>query len=792
MIEDALDKFLVDMGGGRPKGVLGRVGHMPMALAARHKVSTQIDKIKVRMHEIKDNVTTFGLMSLGSSGRASSFRQPVRPVVVPEIDKTQVIGFKDDIDNICAQLIDHNVSRRSVISIVGPGGRGKTTVATKVYTSAGVERHFDSRIWLTVSQEFKIIDILKKMLDKLREINENIYLMDEEFFITELHKSLSKKKYLIVLDDVWSSDLWTQLEVALPEDHNGSRVLITTRFFNVAEESDTMSQPYELRILNEDESQQLLLTKVFPNQFVTNCPDNLLPLTNLFAQKCGGWPLALVVLGGILSTKDPDYNTWNEIMLKMDWHIEGSKCLDIISTSYKDLPSHLKPCFIYIASFPEDYKIKATTLFQLWIVEGFIQHDPTKTMEEIAENYLEELVQRCMVQVSNRLWSGKIKYCYMHDILRELAIRKAKEDNFLMVCCESNVNSISGTTASTRRVAFHEFGNTELTIGSVGPSIRTLIYFGEQLPNYNELRMVRVMHIEYGWALRYHEDDSQWLKHLTTLRYFQSNGKFKLSKMPTSFWNNNMLRYVKIEGSFVIGPLSSVNLENLLTLKGVVARDEWSVKLPHFPRIRKLGISITPDFDWEAMTSSMIKLEHLNSLSLFTQWGKPLTSPCLTPAFKNYKQMQSLHLCCRWPGNVIGGSRLFPPHLVKLSLERSCLMQDPMPELEKLPCLRVLHLLTHSYVGKWLVCSTGGFGCLQQLKLDGLQKLVELEVEEGAMPMLNLLEIWDCPELQIFPNLQHLPNLRELMVRYMSDQLFSRLEGADRHKVQHIPSIKRQ
>ncbi|KAJ3685885.1 hypothetical protein LUZ61_015049 [Rhynchospora tenuis] len=554
-----------------------------------------------------------------------------------------------------------------------------------------------------------------------------------------------------------------------------------------------MNKPYELRILNEDESQQLLLKKIFPNQFANECPDNLLPLIKHFVQKCGGWPLALVVLGGILSTKDHEYNTWNEIMLKMDWHTNGSKCLDIISTSYDDLPTHLKPCFMYIASFPEDYKIKSTTLVQLWIAEGFIQHDQsTKTMEDIAHDYLDELVQRCMVQVSERSWSGRVKYCYVHDILHELSIRKAKENNFLLVCSKFNANSTNETSARMRRIAFHECVDTELQIGSVGPNLRSLIYFVENIPNYNELmRMVRVLHLEYGWALR----DPKYLKHLTTLRYFRSHKGYQLHKLPTSFWNNKMLMYVKIEGPperFPMGPLPSVNLENLLTLKGIVARDEWKAKFPHFPRIRKLGFSIAPEIDWKAIAHSMRKLKHLYSLSVFTQWSTSSTHPRLIPAFKNFEQLHSLFLDCFWLKGVVDDSS-FPRGLVKLSLKNSSLIgQDPMRELEKLPNLRILRLLKNSYAGNKLVCSAGGFRCLQQLELSGLSLLVALEVKEGAMPVLNSLKIRFCPNLDpMLPDLQNLTHLRELELSSdMHNKFCSSLKGADQHKVAHIPSIK--
>ncbi|KAJ4807110.1 Nbs-lrr resistance protein [Rhynchospora pubera] len=468
------------------------------------------------------------------------------------------------------------------------------------------------------------------MLTKLQ--GENPGDGDEVDFITKLNKLLSKKKYLIVLDDVWSSDQWTRLQKAFPDVHNGSRVLITTRFIDVANKSDAANKPYELRTLSKDESQQLLLKKAFPNQPADKCHHNLLPLINQFSEKCDGWPLALVVLGGILSRKDSMY--WDELLSKVDWKSEGKEkeCHDIISTSYEDLPFNLKSCFMYLALFPEDYKIKASNLIQLWIVEGLISRDKsTKTMEDIAEDYLEELVQRCMIKVSRKL--------------------------------------------------------------------------------------------------------------------------------------------------------RSANLENLLTLKGVIACDEWCVKLPHFPRIRKLSFQIDEKVNWEALVNSMSKLEHLNSLRVHVP-----EDIILVPAFRNYKQLHSLYLTFKWPDNVHCGISLLPPNLAKLTLEWSCLKQDPMPELEKLPNLRVLRLL-RSYDGRRLVCSKGGFKCLRQLELETLRNLVELKIEEGGMSNLNQLEISNCRSLNVVPDCHYLTHLRELNLEYMSYEFWSRLERVDQqHKIQHVPS----
>ena len=104
------------------------------------------------------------------------------------------------------------------------------------FHSVEVKCHFDISMWLTISKEYKLMDILIKMLDKIRKVlDSERQNKNEVYFITELNKSMKEGKYLIVLDDIWSSNVWAnQLQAALPDAHNGSRVLITTRLiFNI-------------------------------------------------------------------------------------------------------------------------------------------------------------------------------------------------------------------------------------------------------------------------------------------------------------------------------------------------------------------------------------------------------------------------------------------------------------------------------------------------------------------------------------------------------------------------------
>ncbi|TKY64903.1 putative disease resistance RPP13 protein 3 [Spatholobus suberectus] len=111
------------------------------------------------------------------------------------------------------------------------------------------------------------------------------------------------------------------------------------------------------------------------------------------------------------------------------------------------LPARLKPCFLYLGMYPEDYKIPAKQLIQLWISEGLLIQETsgspsTPEQEYIAEDYLDELVDRSLVQVVNRTSDGGVKTCRIHDLLRDLCISESRDDNFFDVCGEINFQTL--------------------------------------------------------------------------------------------------------------------------------------------------------------------------------------------------------------------------------------------------------------------------------------------------------------------------------------------------------------
>ncbi|XP_042037903.1 putative late blight resistance protein homolog R1A-10 [Salvia splendens] len=297
------------------------------------------------------------------------------------------------------------------------GGIGKTTLARTVYDDPLIMYHFDFRVWLTISQDYNAWKVLLGLVDSMKLIVEQMSTieMDDVSILKErVYKTLKSRRYLVVMDDVWSTKAWDDVRNVFPNDGNGSRIMLTTRLADLAVYPSPASAPHEMRFLNDSQSWDLLKGKVFAN---SNFPPELEDVGKKIARSCGGLPLAVVLVAGFLSEVNKIPSSWEEISENVN-PIVGQELEGILSLSYAHLPHHLKPCFLFMAVFPEDEIIRASRLIRLWLAEGLLKHQSrcSKGLEEEAEEYLEDLVKRNLVIVSGIKSDGKIKCCSLHIV----------------------------------------------------------------------------------------------------------------------------------------------------------------------------------------------------------------------------------------------------------------------------------------------------------------------------------------------------------------------------------------
>ncbi|XP_078175712.1 disease resistance protein RPP13-like [Carex rostrata] len=780
-IEDATDTFYLKVEGHRREdasilhNLIEKVCSKPKQLYFLHKLGNELDDIQSLLEEISKSTVIYGIrdLPLEDESKGEAVKMPLRRATYSEVDENEVVSMQADKEQILKLLHPEKTSRRDVISIVGAGGLGKTTLACMVYKSA--KAYFGYHIMLSISQQYNLIDLLIKMISKDNHSVPND--RDEGYYVGELNRILDSRRYLIILDDVWKGDLWNELKEILPDKKNGSRVLMTTRHNEVAKSADSEIPPYELKFLNESKSLDLLLKKVFPyKKSNEECPKDLLELAPEISKKCKGLPLALIVLGGILATKELAYPAWERVLETMNWHSDGSSCMQILAMSYDDMPFYLKACFQYLASFPEDHVISADRLIRMWVAEGFIPLEGTKTMEESAEDCLEELAERSMVQVLSRSANGLIKRFKVHDILRELAMREAIDENFVTVFSHASNDTMPNRII--RRASLQAEKKNSQFIEYVGRNTRSLLLFEAKYCttglHWSNFRLLKVLEIE-GWSHK--ELELKSLDELIHLKYMGiRNCTIDLSscslhhmrgletldvrespgKQPCDdFWSIGTLRHVRGHRNIFEGPLPKcIDLNHLQTLKWVTVEGAFDWKLPN---LRKLGIFNNRSDEWVSIANLLKTLPLLVSLEIRTVWALPMEI-VYPKALPNYQNLQSLQLIGDWPENVNVEARLLPPHLVKLVLLSSQLKQNPMPELGKLNSLKKLCLRTRAlswdYEGP-IICPEG-FPALQYLEVkDSHSNIKDLKVAQGVMPKLTYLKVNAEIEVYLPPELQH-------------------------------------
>ncbi|KAK6142524.1 hypothetical protein DH2020_022872 [Rehmannia glutinosa] len=656
-VQDVLDKYMLRF---------TNFGYASMKyLKARRQIASEIQEIKYRIEDASKSQQRYreiyAVMDQGSNSTTLTNQWYDGRSDALFLKETDVVGITKPKEKLLEwiQLMGNGLD---VISVVGMGGLGKTTLVKKVYDDELVKRHFNSHVWIVASDYTDVKHLLANLIKKLvwntkESPPQELEDMSADEMREFIYQFLHHKNYIIVLDDVWDISRWEAIIFAFPIGGAHGCIIITTRFNSIANAAcSTTNHMYNLKPLPWEES-----------------------------KRCEGLPLAIVVIGGLLATKNNRAEEWEQFNRSISDELEGGnlqKLSKIISLSYYDLPYYLKYCFMYLSIFPEGSLLEKEKVIRLWTTERFVQVKQDKTTEEVVEDYLNELLSRSLIQVADKAVDGRPRTFRIHDLLRQYITSKSREQNTVAIYGGGEMKWPS----KIQRLAMQNSINI----------------FNQETDNFKYIRSLLLLHIGVVESIPIKEliSKSRLLKVLDF-------GGAPLETIPTEVFKLYHLKYLSLRNTMVTFiPKSIKYLENLETLdlknsklRCIDADEVDGIKMVReigkLTQLRRLGIAKLRRSDGMELCSSIAKLTNLRSLSICSiEEGEMLDldysmSSASLPFLRTFELCGFLEKVPQWLPSLSG--------LTVLLLKWSKLREDPLNCLEDLPNLARL-VIHGSYV----------------------------------------------------------------------------------------------
>ncbi|XP_050233500.1 disease resistance RPP8-like protein 3 [Mercurialis annua] len=732
-------------------------------------------------------------------------------------DELDAVSFEEDLDAIKTVLLKDD-PRCLKISIAGLGGIGKTSLTKLIFHNEAVIEHFPHRFWISGANS----------MEQILDANTSQEWCKENMGQKVL-SLLADRKFLIVVDHSVVSVLWNQIGGVFKDMSNGTRIIFLIRNMKEGLQVSETNFTYRLHLRSNKQSWAL-----FKHSLKTNIPPELeAKLKTEILRKCGGLPKVIVKLGNLLSQSDATSEEWSRVLEHLIQDKEPwSEVLRAINLY---MPLYLRRCLFHFGLFPIGYKIPARRLIALWVAEGIRDEQNSKIPPDyLAEICLRELINCNIVQTTQK-FNGKVKTCCLPEALRRHWFSKAQETNnrigvtrYLIDHLDRNdgiFDHIHGSRTTSLHSCYRE------TVAFLSFDTREESRAGEDIGNFLD-RCISSNCFLFLWVLDlervYKPKLPKAVDQLTQLRYLGLRWTYmeklpmfiskllnlqsfdikhtSIKTLPASIWKMQKLKYLFLDetsGCSFVPQQEHSSLLDLQTLRGVYVDEDSPVRngLDTMLNVTKLGLKckISVPSKKEEMSSQLVavanwimNLRDLQYLKL-KSYGESSDHPHSDILLESLSG--SVHLSIVYLAGRIRNPRLltnFPKNLRNLTLSASGLMEDPMQIIDKLPKLRVLRLLSRSFMGKRMHCNFGGFPKLEVLQLWELVHFEDWEVEAGALCNLTELEMRSCRNLKMLPDgLQHIKSLRELKLRKVP-MLSSRVkdnQGEDWNKVAHVRHV---
>ncbi|WVZ49740.1 hypothetical protein U9M48_001070 [Paspalum notatum var. saurae] len=693
-------------------------------IKARHEVAIKIRNLNKRIDNIsKDKVFSSLANTQPTKTNLAPKQRRSSKLIEPNLVGKEVIHASRELVDL---VLAHKEKKSYKLAILGTGGVGKTTLAQKIYNDQKIKGFFNRQALVCISQDYSEDAILREILRRI----EVKYMQDEsiEELQSKLEQAIKGKTFFLVLDDVWKSDTWINLLRIPLHAAATSVILLTTRIDTVSVEIG-VDHTHRVDLMSVDVGWELLWKSMGINE--EKEVQHLQGLGKDIVSRCGGLPLAIKVIARVLVSKDQTENEWKKILGKDAWSMSKlpSEIICALYLSYEELPHHLKQCFIYCALFPEDAVICREDILRMWVAEGFINEEDGQLVEDTAEEYYIELINRNLLQPDNSFVD--LSKCRVHDLLRQLACHLSREE-----CFVGDPESISTNVMSKfRRI-------------SVATTKDMVVLPGIEKDKYK----VRTWRTSYTKSLR---ADDVIFRRFPYLRILDLTDSI-LKTVPSSIGRLIHLRLLNLDGTDICCLSESIG-SLVLNLQKCVSLHSLPCGITRLCSLRRLGLGDTPI---NQVPKGIKKLKFLNDLQGFPisegsdnntgmQGGWDLEE--LGP-LKLLRRLDMIKL--ERAGPCSNDSLLVnKTYLKKLSLRCTECTDDSYPEDDIINIEKTFELLVPGH----------NLENLAFLNFFGRRFPTWLDIS-SHLPSLKYLSLMDCQSCLHLPPIGQLPNLKYLQI----------------------------
>ncbi|KAJ0860338.1 putative P-loop containing nucleoside triphosphate hydrolase, leucine-rich repeat domain superfamily [Helianthus annuus] len=825
-IEDVLDGWATDAMDPEfkqePEGITGKVRKLitPTCCTTFSRATTMIaelDDISTKLQDLVKQKADLGLENLGLKAeeetrpRTNNNRRLQTSVVNP----SSIVGRQAHKDALVQQLLlpadEPSDQNYSIVPIIGMGGVGKTTLARLVYDEQLVKDHFDLKAWVCVSDEFDAVRISKEIFQSMA----NKEVPDFNRLQEALKDHVKGKKFLLVLDDIWSESYedWETLVKPLYTCAPRSMIIITTRKDQLLKQLVYNPLHKPLHSLSDDDALSLLAQNALGvDNFDSHL--SLKPYAQDIVKKCGGLPLALITLGRLLRTKRDEAEHWINVSNNDIWRLKvKGGILPALRLSYDDLSAPLKRLFAYCSLFPKDYLFNKEDLVLLWMSEGLLCQptliDSTEE-QQLGHEFFDELLSRSFFQHAPNNESLFVMHDLMNDLATSVAtefylrldneknIKKTKLDKYrhMSFVCEEYVaykklqvlentkclrTFLATSVGEVERWREFYLSNKILTdLLPKLPLLRVLSLSGFEISELPEsigtLRHLRYLNLSQTHITHL----SEKVCNLVNLRTLILFGCDKLTELPNNFLNLKNLQHLDVRDTLLsfqmlleISKLNSLQI----TFSKINIESERGIEIAKLKDIKNIYGEISV-VGLEKVQNAIYAHEanfsekRLSELKLV--WGDELNDsrndmlekevlnelkPCHDKLLKLKLMSYGGSEFPKWVGDP---SFLHLNH-VSISGCQRCTSIPPLGQLSSLKELFIQGLNAVEVVGSELFGTGQAFPSLEILSFHDMRGWKKWS---GAVfPRLHKLQIKDCPNL-VEVTLEALPSLNDLVLKY--------------------------